>query len=351
MLRKQLKPPFAVTVVDDEPMAQDVLVRAASSWQFQCQAASSAEQALVLLEQNLTPIVVTDLRMPGKGGLWLVQQIRHRWPDVGIIVLTAGHDPEATSECIRAGAHHYFFKPIKLEEFRHVLETTWRTCCAQNEIRFQRLELERAVRKQTRRVRKTYLSAITSLSQAMEERDTYTAGHSRRVRYYSIELGRALGLDRPLLKLLSVAALLHDIGKVAVPDGILHKPAQLTPEEFAVVQQHPVTGERIMRPVLKNRQILSAIRGHHERLDGGGYPDGLRGSAIPLLARLIAIPDCFDALTTSRAYRDAMTVADALRIIREGSGSHFEPDFAATFLTIAPHLEPKDSRSGILFRN
>src|SRR5204862_3740428 len=121
-----LAPPLAVTVVDDEPMAQDVLVRAARSWQFDCQAASTAEQALELLERNLTPIVVTDLRMPGRGGLWLVQEIRRRWPQVGIIVLTAGHDPRATTECLRAGAHHYFFKPIKLDEFRHVLETTWR---------------------------------------------------------------------------------------------------------------------------------------------------------------------------------------------------------------------------------
>src|SRR4051812_49486178 len=107
-------PPLAVTVVDDEPMAQDVLVRAARSWHYQCQAASSAEQALELLEHNFTPIVVTDLRMPGRGGLWLIRQIRQRWPQIGIIVLTAGHDPEATSECLSAGAHHYFFKPIKL---------------------------------------------------------------------------------------------------------------------------------------------------------------------------------------------------------------------------------------------
>src|SRR5262249_34961060 len=119
--------PLAVTVVDDEPLAQDVLVRAARSWHFHCQTASSAEQALQLLERNLTPIVVTDLRMPGRGGLWRINETRRRWPHVGIIVLPAGHDPEATSECLRAGAHHYFFKPIKLDEFRHVLETTWRT--------------------------------------------------------------------------------------------------------------------------------------------------------------------------------------------------------------------------------
>lgn len=330
--------PLAVTVVDDEPLAQDVLVRAARSWQFDCQAASTAEQALLLLERNLTPIVVTDLRMPGRGGLWLVQEIRRRWPHVGIIVLTAGHDPEATSECLRAGAHHYFFKPIKLDEFRHVLETTWRSYHTEQENTRRRGELERAVRKQTRRVRSTYLSAISSLARTMEERDPYTAGHSRRVQAYSLELARAIGLDTKQQRLLSLAAQLHDIGKVAVPDSILHKPDRLNDEEIAVVRQHPGTGERILAPVVRNRTVLSAIRGHHEKLDGTGYPDGLKGSQIPLLARLIAIPDCFDALTTSRAYRAALSLEQALAIMREGAGHHFEPDFVNAFLRLAPRL-------------
>src|SRR5262249_47495347 len=116
----------AVTVVDDEPAALDVLVRAARSWQFECQAATTAEPALLLLEQRLTPVVVTDLRMPGRGGVWLVREIQRRWPEVSIIVITAGQDPDAVSECLSAGAHHYFLKPIKLDEFRHALEVTAR---------------------------------------------------------------------------------------------------------------------------------------------------------------------------------------------------------------------------------
>ena len=246
-----LAPVLAVTVVEDEPMAQDVLVRAARSWQFSCQAASTAEQALDLLQRNLTPVVVTDLRMPGRGGLWLIREIRRRWPEVGIIVLTAGHDPESTNECLRAGAHHYFFKPIKLDEFRHVLETTWRTYLEDQQKSQQRTALEEAVRRRTGRVRRTYLSAITSLARTMEERDPYTAGHSRRVRNYVMELARAIGLERKQRRLLSLAAQLHDIGKVAVPDAILHKPGALTEEEFAVVREHPAVGERILAPVVQ----------------------------------------------------------------------------------------------------
>jgi response regulator RpfG family c-di-GMP phosphodiesterase len=340
----------AVTVVDDEPLAQDVLVRAARSWKFQCQAASTAEQALDLLERNLTPIVVTDLRMPGRGGLWLVQEIRRRWPEVGIIVLTAGHDAESTTACLHAGAHHYFFKPIKLDEFRHVLETTMRTYREDQEKLSRRRELERAVRQQTRRVRRTVLSAITSLARTMEERDQYTAGHSRRVHNYSLALAKAIGLDARQRRLLALAATLHDIGKVGVPDSILHKPGPLTPDELNIVRQHPAMGERIIAPVLRNGAILAAIRGHHERLDGSGYPDGLKGNQIPLLARLIAIPDCFDALTTSRAYRAAMPVSRAIEILRDGIGSHFEPEFAHIFLRLIPTLPLEEPRSGILAR-
>ncbi len=340
----------SVTVVEDEPMTQDVLVRAARLWQYECQSASTAEQALELLEQNLTPVVVTDLRMPGRGGLWLIRQIRQRWPQVGIIVLTAGHDPEATNECLQAGVHHYFFKPIKLDEFRHVLETTLRNYYAEQEQHRIECRLQHAVRRQTHRVRTTFLSAITSLSQAMEERDPYTAGHSRRVRYYALELARAIGLEPRQCKLLSLAAQLHDIGKVAIPDAILHKPTNLSEEEYQIVQQHPVIGERILRPVVRHQAVLAAIRGHHERMDGTGYPDGLRGEQIPLLARLIALPDCFDALTTSRAYREALPVSEALAVLRDGAGTHFDPDLARVFLQLAPRLEPKDSRSGLLCR-
>jgi putative two-component system response regulator len=281
---------------------------------------------------------VTDLLMPGRGGLWLVQEVRRRWPDVGIIVLTAGHNPDAAGKCLRAGAHHYFFKPIKLDEFRHVLETTWQSYHRHREHQRTHDALELAVHRQTRRVRRTFLSAIASLVRTVEERDPYTAGHSRRVRAYALHLAAALGLDRHQCKQLRLAAMLHDIGKVGIPDGILHKPGRLTPEEERIIQGHPEMGERILAPIVRSREVLAAIRGHHERLDGSGYPDGLAGSQIPLLARLLAIPDCFDALTTSRAYRAALPVGEALAILEAGAGTHLDPVFVRVFLRIAANL-------------
>ncbi len=334
----QRHPPIAVTIVDDEPAALDVLARAARLWNYSCQTATSAEQAVELLEQSPTPIVVTDMRMPGRGGLWLVGEIRRRWPDVGIIVLTAGHDQTDAQECLRAGAHHYFFKPIKLDEFHHVLETTWQSFHRQQETQRIHNALQRAVRRQTRRVRRTFLSAIASLVRTVEERDPYTAGHSRRVRAYALRFAAALDLDRRQRKQLSLAAVLHDIGKVGIPDGILHKPGRLTPEEECIIRSHPEMSERILAPIVRSRPVLAAIRGHHERIDGKGYPDGLAGEKIPLLARVLAILDCYDALTTSRAYRPALPTDEVLTFLESHAGTHFDPSLVRAFLRIAPEL-------------
>src|SRR4051794_12881578 len=171
-----------VTVVEDEPLAMDVIVRAASSWRFTCQTAGTAEQAMVLLEKQLTPIVLTDLRMPGRGGVWLVREIQKRWPDISVIVLTAGQDYDAVSECLTAGAHQYFLKPIKLDELRHALESTLRYYNSQRERDHYRKQLEHTVQKQTKRIQRTFLSAIDSLIRTLEARDSYTSGHSLRVR-------------------------------------------------------------------------------------------------------------------------------------------------------------------------
>lgn len=315
----------AVTVVDDEPYALDILVRAARSWDFECQSARSAEQALALLEKNPTPVVVTDLRMPGMGGVWLVREIQKRWPDISIIVVTAGHEYDALHQCLDAGAHHYFLKPVNFDEFHHALKATLRTHSVHREKDHQRRLLERTVRRQTRKLRRTFLSAIDSLVRTLEARDPSTSGHSFRVRGYAARLALRLGYAEPFVRKVSLAAKLHDIGKVGVPEGILNKPGRLTDEEFARIKEHPEVGERILTPIIRSREILAAIRGHHERYDGKGYPDGLRGENIPILARIITVADCFDALNSTRAYRGALGSSEALSILEEGRGSQFDP--------------------------
>jgi response regulator RpfG family c-di-GMP phosphodiesterase len=324
----------AVTVVDDEPAALDVLVRAARSCRFECQAATTAEQALQLLERRLTPVVVTDLRMPGRGGVWLVREIQRRWPEVSVIVITAGQDSDAVSECLSAGAHHYFLKPINLDEFRHALETTTRSYRMQREREHYRRRLERTVRQRTQQLRHTFLSAIDSLVRTLEARHPSTCGHSLRVRRYAVRLAEALGWPERERRRLGLAAKLHDIGKVGIPEAILNKPDSLTRAEEVVVQEHPVIGERILTPIIRSRALLAAIRGHHERWDGGGYPDGLAGPGIPLLARAIAVADCFDALTSCRSYRDPLPRADALELLRAGAGTQFDPALVPPFVAL-----------------
>lgn len=323
---------LTLTVVDDDPLVLEMLVRAARSWHYQCQTATSAEQALEILEKRVTPIVVTDLNMPGRGGIWLVREIQKRWPDVATIVVTAGYEKDAAIECLNAGADRYFLKPIKLEDFRRALEATMDTYQVQREHQRYRDHLEKTVKRQTRQVRRTFLSAIDSLVRTLEARDPYTTGHSLRVKKYSLRLAAALGLNLKNRRLLSLAAKMHDIGKVGVPDAILNKPGFLNEEEIRVVRKHPVIGERILAPIIRNKDVLAAIRGHHERVDGTGYPDGLGGSRIPLLARIITVADCFDAMTTSRAYRAALSMGRALEILREGSGTQFEPSFVHAFI-------------------
>jgi response regulator RpfG family c-di-GMP phosphodiesterase len=323
-----------VTVVDDEPSVLNVLVRAARSWQYDCQAACTAEQAMELLEKRPTPVVVTDLRMPGRGGVWLVREIQRRWPEVSIIVITAGEDTDCVGECLSAGAHHYFLKPIKLDEFRHALAATMRNYELQRTQLLDRRQLERLVRKRTHQLRQTFLSAIDSLVRTLEARDPYTSGHSLRVRHYALRLTDAIGLSPRDRKRISLAAKLHDIGKLGLPESILNKQGSLTEAEFDAVREHPVIGERILSPVIRSRAVLAAIRGHHERFDGRGYPDHLAGDAIPLHARIITIADSFDAMTSSRAYRGALSHERAVQIVREGAGSQFDPRLVPVFLRL-----------------
>jgi putative two-component system response regulator len=321
-----------VTLVDSEPSALDILLRAARSFHFECQTATSAESALELLERRPTPLIVTDLCMPGMGGVWLVQEIKKRWPQTAIIVLTLGVEDEALVQCMNAGVQHYFLKPVHIDEFRHALQATWHSQLKRRENQRQKQRLESIVHKQTHKLRNTFFSAITSLVRALEARDSYSSGHSLRVRKYALQLANYIGLDEHNKKQLNLAAKLHDIGKVGLAEGILNKPAKLSDDEFDRVREHPVIGERILRPIIRNRVVLSAIRSHHERFGGGGYPDDLRGEDIPFLARIITVADCYDALTSSRAYRRAMSQVEALNILHAGMTSQFDPHLVPPFL-------------------
>jgi HD-GYP domain-containing protein (c-di-GMP phosphodiesterase class II) len=227
---------------------------------------------------------------------------------------------------------HYFLKPIHIDEFHHALQATWYSQLMRRESQRQKQHLESIVHKQTHQLKHTFFSAITSLVRTLEARDAYTSGHSLRVRKYAVHLAHQIGMDDHNKKRLNLAAKLHDIGKIGVAEVILNKPAKLSEHEFDLVKEHPVIGERILKPIIRNRVVLSAIRSHHERFDGAGYPDGLSGEEIPFLGRMITVADCYDALTSSRAYRAALSRDEALTILQDGAGTQFDPHLVPPFI-------------------
>ncbi|MDD5065694.1 MAG: HD domain-containing protein [bacterium] len=183
-------------------------------------------------------------------------------------------------------------------------------------------------------LRTLFLSTVKSLSAAIDAKDKYTIGHSERVTQYSLLLAKALRLDPDFIRIVELSGLLHDIGKIGIDDKILTKPARLTPEEYEVIKKHPIIGEEIIKPIRELNEILPGIRNHHERWDGKGYPDGLSGSNIPLLGRIITLADCYDAMTSDRPYRVTMNRADAETEVRQCSGTQFDPDLARVFLKV-----------------
>jgi HD-GYP domain-containing protein (c-di-GMP phosphodiesterase class II) len=183
-----------------------------------------------------------------------------------------------------------------------------------------------------------FFAAIDILVRTLEARDAYTCGHSLRVRRYCLLLAEARALGPRERWQIGLAAKLHDIGKVGIPESVLNKPGPLTDEERRLVQRHPVLGEQILAPMVRSRAVLAAVRGHHERLDGGGYPDGLAGASISRAARVLAIGDCFDALTSARAYRAALPPSQALDVLRAGAGSQFDPGLVETFAQVVCRL-------------
>jgi putative nucleotidyltransferase with HDIG domain len=210
---------------------------------------------------------------------------------------------------------------------------------ADNELQLQRYaadlrETFKQERARTQELSRSYAATVRALSNAVEKRDAYTGKHAERVAAYGIAIGRAFGIARPDAPEIEFGFLLHDIGKVAIPDAILHKPSALTPEEREQMAQHPTIGAEIVDGIDFLQEAVEVVRYHHERWDGTGYPDGLREEKIPLVARVFAVADVLDALTTDRPYRRASSLADARGIIVRGSGSHFDPRVVEAFISI-----------------
>jgi len=330
-----------VLIVDDDSSVRDVIAVLLSEEGYHCASAPDAEKALEIAKELPFQLVVSDVKMPGKDGFWLLDRLRRERPDTAVVMLTAFGDTEAAVECLRRGASDYLLKPPKVTDLIRSIERA--LARRRQEIARQRYRdtLELRVREKTAalsqalvEVETSYNSTLYALVAALDAREHETSDHSQRVVRYTLAVADRLGVEAVKRPDIARGALLHDIGKIGVPDAILLKPGPLSPAEWDEMRRHPQIGWTILKSIAFLQVPAEIVLSHQERFDGGGYPRGLRGDAIPLGARIFAIADTLDAMTTDRPYRGRTSFAAALAEIRRCAGSQFDPRCVEAFLSI-----------------
>lgn len=327
--------PTRCLVVDDEPHLRRLLSRLMRSEGFVCEEAENGRVAQDALDREPATLVLTDLHMPEVDGIGLLRHIRSRFPDTAVILITAVSDVETAVACLAEGAMDYLAKPFHPDEVRarvrQALEK--RRLILENRDYHERLEEKVAI--QAQRIEEIFLASIHSLVDALELRDTYTHGHSLRVSKYSVMIARELGMPDEFVRQVELGGRVHDIGKIGVREQVLHKNSPLTDEEYRHVMEHPVTGWRTLQPLLRDHAIaLNVVRSHHERWDGGGLPDQLAGEKIPLEARIAAVADTFDAMTSHRPYRPQLPIDATLDELIRCRNTQFDPKAVDAFVTL-----------------
>ena len=327
--------PVRCLVVDDEPHLRRLLGRLMRSEGFQVEEAENGRVAQEALAKEPATLVLSDLHMPEVDGRELLRHVRSAYPDTAVILITAVADVETAVACLAEGAMDYLAKPFHPDEVRARVQQALekRRLILENFEYQERLEEKVAV--QAQRVEDIFLASIHSLVDALELRDTYTYGHSIRVSRYSAMIARELGMPDEFIRQVELGGRVHDIGKIGVREQVLHKSSPLTEEEYRHVMEHPVTGWRTLQPLLRDHAIaLNVVRNHHERWDGGGLPDRLAGEAIPLEARIAAVADTFDAMTSHRPYRPQLPIDATFEELIRCRGSQFDAKAVDAFVTL-----------------
>jgi putative two-component system response regulator len=331
-----------ILVVDDEANIRRLLDRFLSRYGFQVDLAESVPEAVGKVSESEYDLVITDLRLPGPSGLELLLEVRSRAPDTRLIMMSAHADVPAAAAAIDRGIDHLIIKPFELTELRARVEESLGKRHRERREEQEREVLEARLRQRDTESRILVLRAAHSLASAVEAKDAYTAGHAVRVTAYAMTIAEHMGgIDLLRFRL---GGDLHDVGKIGVPDQVLNKPGRLTDEEMAQVRKHPVTGARILEPLVDDPLVLGVVRSHHERWDGLGYPDGLSGEDIPLPPRVLAVADTLDAMTSRRAYRDGLSWAVAAQEVLEHGGTQFDPAVVAAFDAVHDALEQQYNR-------
>lgn len=353
--------PATILIVDDEAHVISALRRLFRGEPYRILTAADASEALEVLRREPVQLVMCDHRMPGMTGSELMQRVKVTSPEVVRIIFTGYLDLTAAVEAINKGeVYRFVTKPWNDDELRLIISQAvahhrllrqnrelLKQVNAQNrQLRRLTRELERRVAERTREIerkgdelRASYFSTIQALAAAVEVKDPYTRGHSESVARFGSLIGRALGLGEQQLEGVRVAGILHDIGKLVLDSHLLSKTTELEPQEWEVIRQHPKVAATILKSAVLPWPVIPLVYYHHERYDGSGYPEGLRGEDIPLGARILAVADSFDAMNSDRSYRPRLPLGRILREIRLGAGRLFDPEVVTAFLTlISKHL-------------
>ena len=330
-LKKKVKN-FSILYVEDEKDIQESISKFLHKIFLDVDIANNGEEGLEKYLEKPYDIVITDVLMPKMNGLELIGHIREKNKKQEIIVISANTDAVNFTKSIELEVTGYIIKPMNIDQTLRVLEQSVDKLTMRHENEMYKTQLESMVEDRTRTVVKlqdqlieNYEHAIHSLVEMIEDRDTYTGGHSERVATYSRDIAKELGMSEEECQLIYQAGILHDVGKIITPDSILLKPEKLTEQEYSLIQDHVTAGYKILSQVPMYHELANIVHAHHEHYDGSGYPKGLKGEEIPIQARVMTIADTFDAMTTSRIYKIKKCAADALNELHELSGIWYDP--------------------------
>jgi len=333
--------PPRILIVDDDESVRDVISVLLSEEGYNCAVASGAEMAVDLATQDETPLVISDMKMPGRDGLWLLETFREKFPDTSVIMLTGYGDTEAAVDCLRRGAVDYLLKPPKLTDLIRSIERALAKRRIEMARKRYQKKLERKVRDRTTELRSalkniasTYQNTLLALVTALDAREHETSDHSQRVVQYTTAVATRMTIKGAELDEIGRGALLHDIGKIGVPDAVLLKPGKLTPEEWVDMRRHPDIGYQMIQQIEFLSIPANIVLSHQERWDGQGYPRNLRREEIHIGARIFAVADTLDAMTSDRPYRKGTTFANAVQEIARCGGTQFDPEVVRAFLDI-----------------
>jgi putative nucleotidyltransferase with HDIG domain len=332
-----------ILIVDDEESVRNVLYRTLSPVYPNCGTSHSAFDALNKIKNDQYSLVISDVMMPGMSGVELLRFVKKHDADIAVMMITGVMDINTAVDCMQIGAYDFISKPFELGAIHRAVERALERRRLLLENRFYERELERKVRERTielnlalRDVDRSYKITLEALVTALDAREHETQAHSLRVREYTLALGQTLGLESDDLVQLGRGALLHDVGKIGVPDSILLKPGRLTEAEWVDMRKHPRVGYEILESIQFLSNAAEIVYTHQERWDGQGYPLGLAGNSIPLGARIFAVADTLDAITSDRPYRKAGPFETAWEEVRRCSGTQFDPKVVEAFLSVSP---------------